>query len=196
MSMVQAFLHLSKSGKGLCHLPLIFGEGSSEVWTTCKSWQYSLAWDFCGKNPGQKPQTFLGQLIVVDHRAQSPTQYMLVACWLISAGRPSAAAACSASTAAPVLSNHRNHRWGKSQIVTFPCLGKNEARFLRSCLCIFCIIQVSPAPQRNKCSWIHQWSQHRLLDEPYRLRLHRSTLENSHLMSGKLVLLQIFSVSD
>lgn len=34
MSMVQILLHLSKSGKGLYHLPLILGKGSSELQTT------------------------------------------------------------------------------------------------------------------------------------------------------------------
>lgn len=50
------------------------------------------------------------------------------------------------------VSNHRNHRWGKYKIVTFPCLRKKEAR---TCLCIFCIIQVSLPPKRNKSSWVH-----------------------------------------
>lgn len=74
--MVQTFLHLSKSGEVLCHLPPIFGKGN-EVQTTCKSWQYRtrVPETFVAKIQARQPRPFrpITLLWITEHRVQLST---------------------------------------------------------------------------------------------------------------------------
>lgn len=124
MCMVQTFLHLSQSGEGLCHLPLVFGNSSSEVQTTCKSRCYHLAVTYVSQIQLRQPRPFfkINLLLITEHRVQLSTCQWHVGSFLLreQCTRSSAPASCSApSTDAPVLLNHRNHSWGKSETMTF-----------------------------------------------------------------------------
>lgn len=85
MSMVQILLHLSKSGKGLCHLPLRLGKGSSEVQTTCKSWHTIWPGTFVAKIQARQPRPFrpINLLWITEHRVKLSTCLWQVGSFLL-----------------------------------------------------------------------------------------------------------------